>query len=61
MSNSQRLLALRRELSALRSKIADVESEMVEIAFAIQKDEMLAELKGDADGKGGDGDRERVA
>jgi predicted component of type VI protein secretion system len=60
MSNSQRLLALRRELSALRSKIADVESEMVEIAFAIQKDEMLAELKGDGSGDKG-GDQESVA
>ena len=45
MTNSERLLALRRKLSALRSKIADVESEMLEIAYAIQKDEQMRDLK----------------
>lgn len=45
MKNSERLVALRRELSALRSKIADVESEMLEIALDIQKEEQMAEMK----------------
>jgi uncharacterized protein YfcZ (UPF0381/DUF406 family) len=45
MKNSERLVALRRELSALRSKIADVESEMLEIAYDMQKDEQMQELK----------------
>lgn len=45
MKNSERLIELRRELSALRSKITDVETEMLEIALAIQKEEMKQELK----------------
>ncbi len=45
MTNSQRLIELRRELSTLRSKIADIEIEMVEIALSIQKEEMEQELK----------------
>lgn len=45
MKNSERLVALRRELSALRSKIADVESEMLEIALGIQKEEQMVEMK----------------
>lgn len=39
MTNSERLLALIKELGALRSKISDIESEMVEIALSIQADE----------------------
>ena len=45
MTNSERLLALRRELSDLRSKIFDVEEEIVKIALAIQKDKDDQEIE----------------
>ena len=45
MTNSERLLALRKELGALRSKISNIESEMIEIALLIQADEQMITLR----------------
>lgn len=45
MTNSERLLALRKELSALHSKISDIEYEMSEIVLSIQADEQMIALR----------------
>jgi hypothetical protein len=45
MTNSERLLAIKRRLSELRSQIVALESEMVDVAYDIQQAEILTALK----------------